>query len=517
MKEGLFISSGRNDSAAVDYLNGIFEKAIELNAADIHFQQTDRHARVRVRIPGSDLIVLNKDIPLEWMEVFDEKIRSKAEISITDHRSPFDGRLSLSAHGVDIDVRVAITPGVFKGQLIVCRLLKQSNSNIQLDDIEMTLQVREAYRDIIREPNGLFLVTGPTGSGKTTTLYALLNALNDPSRNIITIENPVEYRIPDFHQINVDQHISFADALRAVLRQDPDVILIGEIRDKETADIAIQSAITGHLVLATLHANNAPNAITRLIDMGVDPTTIVSALRGVSAQRLVRKIKDSESTPREKPSSSDLKWMKLNGIRRHNPMYPAVSDLIDGFSGVAPVMELIIADSRVKKAIDKGETAIYAAASRQAQFETIAQASERLAYLGVTTMMEARRLTSEHDVPVIKNRRVGQILVDMGIVDEKIMCQMLEKQINEKGQGVYRNIGDILLEEGLVSESDLWLAIGHTDEAADILRKLCTNEDKKLRLVELLAKWNHGEESLLELATMDGLVTKEQLRSADYI
>ncbi|MEI7844147.1 MAG: ATPase, T2SS/T4P/T4SS family, partial [Gallionellaceae bacterium] len=309
--DDLFIHTGKITEKPVDFLNKIFKLAVERQAADIHFQQTDKSCRVRFRIGGKLTDV--ESVSLEWMKTIDDKIRSRAQMSTTDRRAAQDGRIGLTMDGVNIDVRVAITRGVGEGQLIVCRILNQKNSKIRLKDIEMTTSARESFMRLIEEPDGLFLITGPTGSGKTTTLYALLNELNDESRNIITIEQPVEYQISEFHQINVDgQAITFPGSLRAILRQDPDVIMLGEIRDPETAAIAVQAALTGHLVLATLHANTAPLAITRMINYGVDALTLAAALRGVTAQRLVKKLSPHASVEYEAPNDVEKAWLRAH-------------------------------------------------------------------------------------------------------------------------------------------------------------------------------------------------------------
>lgn len=318
MADNLFISVSRTEDHIVSFLNETIKQAVQERVADIHFQITDRLCRTRFRMPGGAL-VNHADVDRNWMPVIDEKVRTRARLSVTDRLSMQDGRISLLIDDVNVDIRVAISPGVNGSQLIVCRLLNQSNSNIRLADIMMTPSVREAFERILIEPNGLFLVTGPTGSGKTTTLYSLLNELNEEARNIITIENPVEYRVPEFHQINVDgQSTTFAGALRSVLRQDPDVILIGEIRDQETANIAVQAAITGHLVLSTLHSNNAAMAITRMVEFGIDPHTLAAALRGVMAQRLIKKLANPEEAARTVPNESEKMWLKVNNIHRPN-------------------------------------------------------------------------------------------------------------------------------------------------------------------------------------------------------
>jgi general secretion pathway protein E len=345
MQDSMFISISQNEKECINWLNDTIAQAVNERVADVHFQHTDQRSRVRFRLPGGALVDYS-DIKKEWVSIIDDKIRARARLSTVDRLTSQDGRISLRLNGMSVDIRVAITPGVNGGQLTVCRLLNQSNSNKQLADIRMTPATREAFERIINEPNGLFLVTGPTGSGKTTTLYALLNELNSESRNIITIENPVEYRIPAFHQMNVDgESMTFGGALRSALRQDPDIIMIGEIRDQETAHIAVQAAITGHLVLSTLHANNAAMAITRLIELGIDPHTLSAALRGVSAQRLIRTLSHPESCIKSPPNEMEKTWLSANNVLRPQVEYLRATDPKKDYKGFLPVMEVILADS----------------------------------------------------------------------------------------------------------------------------------------------------------------------------
>lgn len=510
IEDDMFIYTGRQTEKPVDILNAVFKRAVEMGAADIHFQQTDSNCRVRFRTGGalSDI----EKIDLSIMRFVDEKIRTRSLIPVSERREPQDGRMSLVVSGIKIDVRVAITPGVSEGQLIVCRILNQANSNIRLDDIEMTVAARESFRRVISEPTGLFIITGPTGSGKTTTLYAVLNELNDVSCNIITLEHPVEYRIADFHQIDIDeQTMTFAKGLRAVLRQDPDVIMVGEIRDFETATIAIQAATTGHLVLSTMHANTAAAAITRLLGLGIDAADIGSSLRGVVAQRLVRTIDQNADVEYQEPNETEEKWLRAHNIRRANAKYPKLANQIDGHKGVAPVMEIILADQRVKTAFDKGESAIYEAASRQPQFETLGQAAERLAFTGKTTINEARRTSSVQEAPNIHNRRIGEILVETGKVDAQQMEEILTIQARDHATGQYRRVGEMLIERSLCSSEDILAAVGHTAEAQDILESICTTDDSKQALSKIIKRWTPGRESLFTIAITADLVTQDEI------
>lgn len=515
-----FISNNRaREEEPVEFLNDLFRQAANDKVADIHFHRTEKDCRVKLRIPGGALIP-HKSIPPEWMQVIDEKIRAKAQVSTTDRRTPQDGRLSLDYDDgrVGLDVRVAITPGVDPCQLIVCRLLNQANAGKSLDDIEMSVMVKESLRRAIIEPHGLFLVCGPTGSGKTTTLYALLNELNDDTRNIVTVENPVECRIPQFHQINVDgTSMTFASALRTVLRQDPDVVMVGEIRDLETANIAVQAAMTGHLVLSTIHANNAPLAIARLVTMGIDPSLLTSALRGVIAQRLVRTIAPHADVVRLPPNDREKAWLRLNRItRKYGEGYPHV-DPYYGYKGAAPLMEVIMVDPRVQKAIAAGEAAIYEEAARQPQFETLAHAAERLAYSGRTTIDEALRLLSGQDAPNIQTRRLGQVLVEQETVGQEAMDRALEKQSALRTAGEHKRLGSLLIEQGLCTQEDIYRAIGFTAEANDVLLRIATTDEEKQRVHAMALRWVQGTTSLFDIAISAGFTTLEGIHDAYVI
>ncbi len=463
MGPDLFISTSSNDREAVALLNDLFHEAAGQGVSDIHFQEQEGECRVRYRLPGGlvDRLVL----PRHTARMVDDKIRSRAQLPAGDRKSPLDGRMRLRFPDRRLDVRVAISPNI-SGQLTVCRLLDQVNAARRLIDIEMTVAVRDSIQRIVEEPNGLFLVTGPTGSGKTTTLYAIINELNDPCRNIITIENPVEYQVAGISQINIDGHVDFAGALRAVLRQDPDIILIGEIRDAETAQIAVQAAITGHLVLASLHANNAAVAVTRMIDLGVDPITLAASLRGVTAQRLVRRIAGEPMY--QEPNEAELAWLRQHGMRFQQPPRFATPQQPMAYQGNVPVIEFIVVDAGVRRAAthQAGAQAIYAAASLQPQFETLAQAGARLALAGLTSLAEVRRITSEVDVVAAGESRLGNILVELGVVKLPEVTTAIAHVIHERQTGRVLRLGESLLELRHCTPSALLRGMGQAPSAA---------------------------------------------------
>ncbi|MGY2702105.1 GspE/PulE family protein [Nocardioides sp. HB32] len=278
-----------DEAPIVRFVNLLITQAISDRASDIHIEPTERDMRVRYRIDG----VLHDAhrSPKNIQNGVISRLKIMAEMNIAERRVPQDGRMSVTHQGRRVDLRVATLPTVW-GEKVVARILDTSNTQLGLDDLGFSNENFERYRASYTKPYGMILATGPTGSGKSTTLYATLNILNRPDVNVITVEDPVEYRLPGINQVqtNARAGLTFASALRSILRADPDIVLIGEIRDHETAQIAIEAALTGHLVLSTLHTNDAPSAVSRLIEMGIEPFLVGSALDAVLAQRLCRSL-----------------------------------------------------------------------------------------------------------------------------------------------------------------------------------------------------------------------------------
>jgi general secretion pathway protein E len=305
-----------------------------------------------------------------------------AELDIAEKRLPQDGRISLRIGGRAIDVRVSTLPSSY-GERAVLRLLDKTESKFTLEGLGMSGDVLTSFDKLIQQPHGIVLVTGPTGSGKTTTLYASLGRVDTSTTNVLTVEDPVEYELPGIGQTQVNAKIdlTFAKALRAILRQDPDVIMIGEIRDYETAQIAIQASLTGHLVLATLHTNDAPSAVTRLTDFGVEPYLLSSSLLGVLAQRLVRKL------------CANCKTVDARG--RWHPVGCAMCDH-SGYRGRTGVYELMVADDKVRSLIHSraAESQLFVAAEA-AGLRSMREDGERLVAEGVTSLEEVMRVTRE--------------------------------------------------------------------------------------------------------------------------
>jgi type IV pilus assembly protein PilB len=301
------------DSPIIKLCNLIIQEAVSLRASDIHIEPFADRIRIRYRIDG--VLVERDSPPRRLLAPILSRYKIMGSIDISEKRRPQDGRIKTNIGGKHYDLRVSLLPTT-NGQSIVMRILDRGNIQVSIKDLGFGEDDYQRFQQIIKRPNGIFLVTGPTGSGKTTTLYAALNELNRPDRKIITAEDPVEYYLPGINQVEVKHHIGldFAKIIRAMLRQAPNIILVGEIRDNETADIAIQASLTGHLVFSTLHTNDAPSAVTRLVDIGVQPFLVASSVIAIMAQRLVRVVCQKCKGPDE-PSASEIKAAGLTAER----------------------------------------------------------------------------------------------------------------------------------------------------------------------------------------------------------
>lgn len=338
----------------IKIVNQLIEDALKSGASDIHIEPQENAFYCRFRIDGvlHDVAPPPKNMQLAVVS----RIKIMAEMDIAQSRLPQDGRIQTKALGKDVDLRVATFPTIY-GEHIAIRILDKTQGILKLEELGFEEDMLKTFKELIRKPYGIILVTGPTGCGKTTTLYGALNTINDVKKNIITLENPVEYTIPRVHQaqINVKAGLTFATGLRSIVRLDPDIIMIGEIRDLETAEIAIHSSLTGHLVFSTLHTNDAPSAATRLIDIGVEPYLVTSSLTGVMAQRLVRKL--CPACKKEyKPSEEELSVVGEQAKGRSAVFYKPVGCAKcrqTGYKGRIGIFELMIATEPIKDLIIK--------------------------------------------------------------------------------------------------------------------------------------------------------------------
>jgi len=346
------------EAPVVELVNNLLSQATDEGASDIHLEPEERAFSVRFRIDG--VLHLRMTLPRERFDAVASRIKLISGMDIAERRLPQDGRISTRASGIEMDIRVSCVPGV-NGESIVMRLLPKERTDLNLNSMGMESDHLQQFTRWINEPHGILLVTGPTGSGKSTTLYAALEKANDRTRKIITVEDPVEYKMSGITQIQTQSDIdyTFARALRAILRQDPDIIMIGEIRDLETAEIAVQSALTGHMVLSTLHTNDSLSAFTRLLDMGVEPFLVASAVRAVQAQRLVRKLCNKCASPTAPPHSLIEATERIKASAPHlfqgNPDWKVAKGCPDcrgsGYRGRLGIYEFLEVTPQIQEAV----------------------------------------------------------------------------------------------------------------------------------------------------------------------
>ncbi len=386
------------EAPIVRLVNVLISRALDMRASDIHFEPFERSFQVRSRVDG---VLYDLDQPPKTMQAaIISRLKLMANLNIAERRLPQDGKIKLKFGNREVDIRVSCVPTIY-GESVVLRLLAQESVDYSLNSLGMDPQHLSYIEDLIERPYGMILVTGPTGSGKTTTLYGVLRKLNSTTRKIITVEDPVEYQIGGINQVQVKPQIdlTFANALRSLVRQDPDVLLIGEIRDKETADIAIESALTGHLVLSTLHTNDAPGAITRLRDIGIESFLMADSLLAILAQRLVRLLCPACKEPHE---AREVDRMRISEVL---PEVPSSLTLYQnkgcdkcgytGFRGRQAIFEVLPVSEAVRSAIVAGKDA--GAISQMAAVETyrpLVHHGFRKVVDGMTTLSEVLRVTS---------------------------------------------------------------------------------------------------------------------------
>ncbi len=387
-----------NDAPIIKLINALLTQAMRENASDIHLEIFERRSLVRFRVDGALRDVVEPKRSLHAAMV--SRVKVMAELDIAEKRLPQDGRIALRIAGRPVDVRVSTLP-TGHGERVVLRLLDKQAGRLSLDTLGMPPATLARLDHLIQQPHGIILVTGPTGSGKTTTLYAALSRLDAATRNMMTVEDPVEYDLDGIGQTQVNTRIdmSFARALRAILRQDPDVIMIGEIRDLETAQIAVQASLTGHLVLATLHTNSAAGAVTRLVDMGIEPYLLASTLSGVLAQRLVRKLA-TDSRREHQPTAAQKEILTA----ADNPAYRKLSRLYEpvetaannGYRGRTGIYELLTVNEALRKLIHDGAAEReLTEAAKQNGMVPLREDGLRWVAEGVTSLEEVLRVTRD--------------------------------------------------------------------------------------------------------------------------
>jgi general secretion pathway protein E/type IV pilus assembly protein PilB len=390
-----------DDAPIIRYVNSLIVDAIRRKASDIHLEPLEKRFRVRFRIDG--VLQEMKGPPKRLQASIISRLKLMAEVSLAEKRIPQDGRIQARTGGRDIDLRVSVLPTVY-GESIVMRILDKEGLKLGLPELGFFADDQAKFQGLISGSDGVFLVTGPTGSGKSTTLYSALNYINKPDRKIITVEDPVEYQMAGINQVQVkrDVGMTFAAALRAMLRQAPNIVMIGEIRDLETAEIAINAALTGHMVFSTLHTNDSVSAVTRLVDIGVKPFLVSAALRGALAQRLVRRVCQSCAKP-YKPTAKELYTIGMTeqDIAGATPMKGAGCAKCGerGYKGRRGVFELFVITEEIQEMVYSGATLVdLRRKAREAGMRTMREDGQRKVASGMTTIEEVMGATVADDV-----------------------------------------------------------------------------------------------------------------------
>jgi len=404
-------SSGGDEASIIRFVNQVLKDAIELRASDIHLEPFEDEFRIRYRIDGE-----LQEVPVppqlkQFQPAIVSRVKILSHLNIAEKRLPQDGRIKVRIDDAEVDIRVSVIP-MLHGEAVVMRLLRQNAKLRGLQDIGMDQRELAQFQHVLSLPHGIILVTGPTGSGKTSTLYTALSEINDAVRKIITVEDPVEYQMKGVNQIQVNEKsgLTFARGLRAILRHDPDVVLIGEIRDAETAQIAVQASLTGHLVFSTLHTNDAPGALTRLVDMGVEPYLVASSLEAVLAQRLVRVLCPHCKRPDTSETARVLKG-KI-GIPDATQIYKTVGCREcrnTGFFGRHAIFEWMDTDEEIRQLILKNASSDQIrTAARKGGMRSLAEDGWRLVAAGVTTVEEVLSVTTAKEVESSMKLRAGE-------------------------------------------------------------------------------------------------------------
>ena len=400
-EENTDLDAAAEDASIIRFVNQVLRDAIELRASDIHLEPFEHEFRIRYRIDG---VLQEVPVPSQlkrFQPAIVSRIKILSHLNIAEKRLPQDGRIKIRIDDGEVDIRVSVIP-MLHGEAVVMRLLRQNATLRGLGELGMDTPELDRFRRVLQLPHGIILVTGPTGSGKTSTLYTALNEINDAVRKIVTIEDPIEYQLKGVNQIQVSEKagLTFARGLRSILRHDPDVILIGEIRDQETAQIAVQASLTGHLVFSTLHTNDAPGALTRLVDMGVEPYLVASSLEAVLAQRLVRVLCTHCKQVDESPAARAFKVQV--GIPADTTIYRSVGCREcrqTGFFGRHAIFEWMDSDDEIRQLILKNSSSdVIRDAARRAGLRTLAEDGWRLVRLGITTVEEVLSVTTAKEV-----------------------------------------------------------------------------------------------------------------------
>jgi type II secretory ATPase GspE/PulE/Tfp pilus assembly ATPase PilB-like protein len=392
------LDKAAEDASIIRFVNQVLGDAISLRASDIHVEPFEHELRIRYRIDG---LLQEVSVPAQikrFQPAIVSRIKILSNLNIAEKRVPQDGRIKIRVKAAEVDIRVSVIP-MLHGEAVVMRLLRQNAGVVGLEGLGMAERERELFSRILEMPHGIALVTGPTGSGKSTTLYSALHEINDAVRKIITIEDPVEYQMKGVNQIQVNEKagLTFGRGLRAILRHDPDVVLIGEIRDQETAQIAVQASLTGHMVFSTLHTNDAPGALTRLVDMGVEPYLVASSLEAVIAQRLVR-VLCPECKALDTTARTEALRARVDALRNVS-IYRSVGCKecrMTGFTGRRAIFELMTMSPAIREILLRGGSSIEIKnVARTEGMKTLLEDGWRVVGEGITTPSEVLRVSKD--------------------------------------------------------------------------------------------------------------------------
>ena len=412
------IDGAEDEASIIRFVNQVLKDAIELRASDIHLEPFEDEFKIRYRIDGE---LQDTAVPpqlKQFQPAIVSRIKILSHLNIAEKRLPQDGRIKVRIESAEVDIRVSIIP-MLHGEAVVMRLLRQNSTLRGLTQIGLNKRELECFQKVLKMPHGIVLVTGPTGSGKTSTLYTALNEINDSVRKIITVEDPVEYQLKGVNQIQVNDKsgLTFARGLRSILRHDPDVILIGEIRDAETAQIAVQASLTGHLVFSTLHTNDAPGALTRLVDMGVEPYLVASSLEAVLAQRLVRVLCPHCKKPDD--SATAMAFKNKLGIPADVTLYHSIGCREcrnTGFFGRQAIFEWMDTDEEIRQLILKSaSTDQIRNAARKGGMRTLAEDGWRLVAQGITTVEEVLSVTTAKEIEGATKNQAGESAASLAV------------------------------------------------------------------------------------------------------
>ncbi len=410
--------AAEDEASIIRFVNQVLKDAIDLRASDIHLEPFEDEFRIRYRIDGE-----LQEIPVpaqlkRFQPAIVSRVKILSHLNIAEKRLPQDGRIKIRIEDAEVDIRVSVIP-MLHGEAVVMRLLRQNATLRGMGELDMDKRELDCFQRVLQLPHGIILVTGPTGSGKTSTLYTALNAINDAARKIITIEDPVEYQLKGINQIQVNEKsgLTFARGLRSILRHDPDVVLIGEIRDQETAQIAVQASLTGHLVFSTLHTNDAPGAVTRLVDMGVEPYLVASSLEAVLAQRLVRVLCPHCKQP-DNSATAQIRKAKL-GIAVEKTIYKSVGCREcrnTGFFGRHAIFEWMDTDEDIRRLVlSNASTDQIREAARKQGMKMLAEDGWRLVRAGITTIEEVLSVTTAKEIAATVKSKTGETAAGIAV------------------------------------------------------------------------------------------------------